>query len=101
REERPLLAGLSGLLKTAQLENSLLTGQFILVAPETTPEDLATLLQNEKSRGLDVLIRYKDGARQVLRWEQVAAATETAPIIFRDYGVYLITGGLGGLGLVF
>ena len=40
-QEQALLAGLSGLLKTAALENPRLTGQLILVPAQTTAEELA------------------------------------------------------------
>ncbi|MBV9492689.1 MAG: SDR family NAD(P)-dependent oxidoreductase, partial [Acidobacteria bacterium] len=89
-------AGISGLLKTAALENSRLTGQLILVPSNTSREELDAVLQNEKQRGLDAVVRYQNGARQVQRWERVA--TSAAPIAFKDGGVYLITGGTGGLG---
>ncbi len=101
RQEQALLAGLSGLLKTAALENPRLIGQLILVPADLTTEELARHLQEEKSRGLDPLIRYQQGARQVLRWEEIAADREKPPIAFKESGVYLITGGLGGLGLLF
>src|SRR6267143_88260 len=100
-QEQVLLAGLSGLLKTAALENPQFMGQLILATPEITTEELATHLQEEKGRGLDPLIKYEQGARQVLRWQEVEAEAEKAPIGFKDDGVYLITGGLGGLGLLF
>src|SRR6266850_2019094 len=100
-QEQVLLAGLSGLLKTAAQENPQFIGQLILATPEITTEQLATHLQEEKSRGLDPLIKYEHGARQVLRWQEVEADPEKAPIAFKDDGAYLITGGLGGLGLLF
>jgi polyketide synthase PksN len=98
--DRALFAGLSALLKTAALENPRLTGQFLLLPPDTTAAQLAERLQNEKRRGNDPLVRFEGGARQVLRWQEVAAAPDARPA-FRDHGVYLITGGMGGLGLIF
>ncbi|HEY8460563.1 MAG TPA: type I polyketide synthase, partial [Blastocatellia bacterium] len=54
------------------------------------------------SRPLDTLIRRDgQGGRQVLCWEVVPPDPEPAPVAFKDSGVYLITGGLGGLGLLF
>src|SRR5207244_11886393 len=43
------------------------------------------------------LVRYADGGRQVVRWDVVAPA-EPSPCAFLDDGVYLLTGGLGGVG---
>ncbi|MBZ5526229.1 MAG: SDR family NAD(P)-dependent oxidoreductase [Acidobacteriia bacterium] len=99
--EQVLLAGLSGLLKTSALENPRLIGQLILVPPEITTEELARQLQAEKASGPAPLIRYEQGVRQVLRWQEVRAEPENPPMVFKDHGVYLITGGLGGLGLLF
>src|SRR5213594_535681 len=101
-QEQALLAGLSGLLKTAALENPQFIGQLILAPALTTDDELAKWLQAEQPRPLDTLIRYDEhGGRHVSRWEVVPEDPETPPIAFKDDGVYLITGGLGGLGVVF
>jgi acyl transferase domain-containing protein/enoyl-CoA hydratase/carnithine racemase/acyl carrier protein len=100
-QERAVLAGLSGLLKTAALENPLFAGQLVLVPADVTAEDLGRYLEEEKSRGLDPLVRYERGVRQVFRWQEVQPHAEKTPVAFKDDGVYLITGGLGGLGLLF
>ncbi len=99
--EQAVLAGLWGLLKTAVLENPQLVGQLLVVSPEVTTEELTRQLQAEMQQPLDRLVRYEQGVRQVLRWEEVSAQPEKPPVAFQDQGVYLITGGLGGLGLVF
>ncbi|HYI08885.1 MAG TPA: SDR family NAD(P)-dependent oxidoreductase, partial [Thermoanaerobaculia bacterium] len=99
--EHPLFAGLSGLLKTAALENPQFIGQLILVPADTTAQDLERYLNREKSRGLDPLVKYHHGVRRVLRWQEVVVEPGEPPVAFKDQGVYLITGGLGGLGLVF
>src|SRR5262249_25511031 len=96
--EQAVIAGLSGLLKTAQLENPQIVGQVILVAAATSTEELARHLQAEKTRAAtvkDELIRYEKGVRQVLRWQEVPADGEQSPIAFKEKGVYLVTGGLG------
>ena len=100
-EEQVLFAGLTGLLKTAALENPQLTGQLILVPVDVRAEELARQLQEEKPRGRDPLIKYEQGARQVLRWQDVPADRGKPPNAFHEQGVYLITGGLGGLGVLF
>ncbi|HYK00423.1 MAG TPA: SDR family NAD(P)-dependent oxidoreductase [Thermoanaerobaculia bacterium] len=97
-EEQTILAGLSALLKTAQLENPRLIGQVILVPPGVTAVELGRHLQ---SSGLDSIVRYADGARQVLRWEEVTLDREDPSTPLNARGVYLITGGLGGLGTLF
>ena len=101
-EETVLLAGLTGLLKTAGLENPQLLGQVILVPSDITTEELGRHLEQEKRvGGEDGLIRYEAGERQVLSWQEVAEEEEKMPTVFQDQGAYLITGGLGGLGVVF
>ena len=100
-EQGVLSAGLTGLLKTAGLENPQLIGQVILVPSGITTEELGLHLEQEKRIGEDGLIRYEAGQRQVLGWQEVAEDQPKIPMVFRDQGVYLITGGLGGLGVVF
>src|SRR5712671_998131 len=99
--EQVLLAGLWGMLKTATLENPQLIGQLVLVAGDASSEELSRQLHAEMQQPSDRLVRYEKGVRQVLLWEEVSAQGEKAPIAFKDQGVYLITGGLGGLGLLF
>jgi acyl transferase domain-containing protein/acyl carrier protein/NADP-dependent 3-hydroxy acid dehydrogenase YdfG len=105
-QEQAIFAGLSGLLKTAALENPQFMGQLILVPASITTGELTRCLLEEKTGGMDStimdpLIRYDQGARQVLRWQEVPANPEKPGIVFKDNGVYLITGGLGGLGVLF
>ena len=101
-EEGTLLAGLSGLLKTAAQENPRFVGQIILVHPETAAEDLGRYLRDEKTQHPDALVRYgADGTRQVARWQEILDDGTTPPVALRDDGVYLITGGRGGLGVLF
>ncbi|HZI56809.1 MAG TPA: hypothetical protein VFF39_08540, partial [Verrucomicrobiae bacterium] len=95
-----LLTGLAGLLKTAAMENPQLTGQLILVPGDIGVEALAWRLQEEKATR-DTLIRYEQGVRQVLCWQEVSASMESPSMAFKDYGVYMITGGLGSLGSLF
>src|SRR5260370_25765104 len=80
--EQTVLAGLLGLLKTASLENPSLIGQILLVPPSTTTSELARQLQDEKTCGQDTLIKYREGARQVLRWQEVGEDPETSPTAF-------------------
>src|SRR5260370_1089399 len=99
--EQILLTGLLGLLKTGGLENPQLTGQLILIPADIGVKDLVRRLQEAKTVAQDTVIRYEHGVRQVLRWLEVPANAQTLPGTFEDHGVYLITGGLGGLGLLF
>lgn len=99
--EQQLFSGLSGLLKTAQLENSKLIGQLIEVEPEENSEEIIEkLLQNSQSP-LDNWIRYREGKRWIPSLNTLEVSQEVSGIPWRDNGIYLITGGAGGLGLIF
>jgi polyketide synthase PksL len=106
QQEQILFAGLGGLLRTAALENPKLICQLVLTSQQTTAEELAAQLQAEPAAGLDSLlkgaaIRYGHGVRRVLGWEEVTAEVAKPALVWQEQGAYLITGGLGGLGLVF
>ncbi|MES2263777.1 MAG: ACP S-malonyltransferase [Pseudomonadota bacterium] len=95
-----MLAALAGLLKTASLENPQLAGQLIRIDAGTGAEQLAQILQAELASGA-AEVRYQDGERWVGGWEELAPSTQAAPAPWQERGVYLITGGAGGLGLIF
>ena len=98
--ERQLFSGLSGLLKTAQLENSKIIGQIIEVKAEALSQEIIEiLLENSQSPG-DNHIRYQGNKRWICGWSQVEVSEEIRPL-WKDHGIYLITGGAGGLGLIF
>ena len=97
--EGALLRGLGGMLLSAAQENPKLRGQLIGVEADLGSEALAALLQAEAGSGAGA-VRYVGGERQALRLEEVACPSAAA-LPWRDGGVYLITGGAGGLGLLF
>lgn len=94
-----LFAGLSGMLMTASQENPQLVGQVILSSANVRTGELADQLLHEKAHLRDPLVRYADGKRYARAWEPVACTPGGVP--FKEDGVYLITGGLGGLGRLF
>ncbi|NOU17183.1 MAG: SDR family NAD(P)-dependent oxidoreductase [Bacteroidales bacterium] len=100
-QKESFFAGLSGLIKTAALENPQLIGQIILTEPQILAEDLVMQLKQDQTRPHDTIIKYEQGIRQVLRLEEILIGQDKPVIAFKDQGVYLITGGLGGLGLLF
>ncbi|MCP5006300.1 MAG: SDR family NAD(P)-dependent oxidoreductase, partial [Planctomycetes bacterium] len=99
--EQSLFAGISGLLKTAALENPKLVGQIIQVDPLETRDGLTRKLEENKNAPNDAIIKYEGGKRVVLTWEELTGTDEKPDTTFKDQGVYLITGGLGGLGGLF
>ncbi|CAM2011292.1 SDR family NAD(P)-dependent oxidoreductase [Acanthopleuribacter pedis] len=91
------LGGLGAMLKTARLEQPRLCVQIIEVPADTT--NLAQKVHACSRVPEETDIRYGDGSRALGFWEEIPA--EPAPAPWREGGVYLITGGLGGLGLLF
>ncbi|NOT89843.1 MAG: SDR family NAD(P)-dependent oxidoreductase [Lysobacter sp.] len=109
--------GLEALLRTAMEENPALSARFVRVPADIEPAQLLQSLQRESassgeqaSSGQDVAVRYRrDGKqleREASRWRLLAKAGSDdaalhAPVIFKEGGCYLITGGAGGIGLQF
>ena len=99
--ERHLFSGFSGLLKTAQLENPRLIGQLIEVEPGKGSEEIIEILKENSRSPIDNHVRYQNGKRLLAGGSEVEAFQETMKIPWKEQGVYLITGGAGGLGLIF
>ncbi|OMG71007.1 hypothetical protein BW685_23380, partial [Burkholderia ubonensis] len=90
-----LSAALDGALRSARLEYPRFVGQVIEVDADDADRLAAVLLENIRHPD-DQRIRYVGGERQVLGWRELTADRPQVP--WKDGGVYLITGGLGGLG---
>ena len=93
--------GLSSLLKTAALENPRITGQIIQVDSTQSLESVARTLKENLAQPDDAMIKYENQRRWVLRREERNPVEELTVSNFKEGGVYLITGGLGALGLLF
>ncbi|AJQ25406.1 SDR family NAD(P)-dependent oxidoreductase [Pelosinus fermentans] len=100
--EGQLFTGLSGLLKTAQLENPKIIGQMIEIEAEgLLKEEIIEILEKNSQSFVDKHVRYQGGKRWVNSWKEVVVSEEEVGIPWKDNGIYLITGGAGGLGLIF
>nr|QZA73306.1 type I polyketide synthase [Streptomyces sp.] len=99
--EASLWTGLAAVLRSAGLENPRLLGQMVLVDPQDGPERAASRVTAERAALADFGVRYLGGLRQVLKWREEDVDRRTAVTPWKDGGVYLITGGAGGLGTVF
>ncbi|MDR0927074.1 MAG: acyltransferase domain-containing protein [Ignavibacteria bacterium] len=74
----------------------------ISISIDNTESLAKQLIAETQFRNDDRLIAYRKNGRWTEDYEQVIyPATEFPPHIFKDDGVYLITGGTGGLGLEF
>ncbi|MGG7575115.1 SDR family NAD(P)-dependent oxidoreductase [Streptomyces sirii] len=94
-----VLAGLGGLLRTARMEHPRLLTQLVETA---TPIDTATLcarLRQDAASPDDEAVRYSGGQRRVPQWTAIEDTRPVRP--WKAGGVYLLTGGAGGLGALF
>jgi acyl transferase domain-containing protein/methionyl-tRNA formyltransferase/acyl carrier protein len=95
-----VFAALSGLLKSAQLEHPRLVCQVMAVEGDGSARELIGRLQENARLVEDRQVRYQGGKRWVA---SLAAATapEVENLPWKTRGVYWLTGGAGGLGLLF
>ncbi|WP_313918649.1 type I polyketide synthase [Tahibacter sp.] len=94
---------LSGLLKSAQRENPQFVGQVIGLPAAADEAALCKALEENRVAGAwsAAEIRYESGERQVCALEELPAARDAAVSMpWKADGVYLVTGGGGGLGLL-
>ncbi|WP_186078377.1 beta-ketoacyl synthase N-terminal-like domain-containing protein, partial [Burkholderia gladioli] len=95
--------GLAGLLKTAREENPRISAQLIEIDGLASIEALSRTLDAEAYGEAAEIHHAGDGRRLDLDWQPLAeterVAADASP--WRDGGVYLITGGAGGLGRLF
>ncbi|WP_377691920.1 SDR family NAD(P)-dependent oxidoreductase [Paraburkholderia humisilvae] len=102
-ERNPLYAGLAGLVRSARVEQPNLIAQLVLVDEAADEAALAQRLRDCRTVPGEAVFRYERAQASVARWRDVAGelARSGVPIALRECGVYLIVGGLGGLGLIF
>lgn len=92
---------LIALLKTVTLENPNITIQMIETQSYLTNAQIITQLQ-ENQYSADQQIRYESQQRYIQSdYEQIIIPTKTTHSPWKNGGVYLITGGTGGLGMIF
>ncbi|WP_189227099.1 SDR family oxidoreductase, partial [Saccharothrix coeruleofusca] len=88
-------SGLLGLLRTAAQEDPGLRGQLIEFTHDPSDDELAAVLAAEAG-GDREHVRYTPVGREVPHWEP--AAPGRAEPVWRAGGVYLVSGGAGGIG---
>jgi NAD(P)-dependent dehydrogenase (short-subunit alcohol dehydrogenase family)/acyl carrier protein len=93
-------SALWGLGRVAALEHAELWGGLIDLDPASREDEAETLCAELVQAGREDHLAFRGGARYVARLVQSKAAQAPAqPLTFSDKGSFLITGGLGGLGL--
>ncbi|MEV6669058.1 SDR family NAD(P)-dependent oxidoreductase [Streptomyces sp. NPDC051162] len=95
----PWLSGLSGMLRTARMEHPKLLTQWIELDDAPRPAELAERLRRDGADADEEAVRHRGGRRQVSHWREITTPAPALP--WRDGGVYLLTGGAGGLGALF
>lgn len=103
-EDKEVFRGLAGLLKTAQLENSKLLFQMIELSENSSTEDDIVYALEENTPNLnDKEVKYERGVRYVKKLKEVSliADEQREKLPWKEGGVYLLTGGAGGLGMIF
>lgn len=99
-EDKLLLSALSALLKTAHKEHSKFVGQLIQVEKDESLDSIILKIKENIFNINNKEVRYKNGKRLVCKWNELDSLVNTKSP-WRDSGVYLITGGAGGLGQIF
>jgi acyl transferase domain-containing protein/acyl carrier protein/SAM-dependent methyltransferase len=96
-----LLDGLTGLIRTARLEDPSRQIQCVALEPEAfqTRAAFAAALRGAAERADCVALRHHGAGLETRTWQEVPDTAQAIP--WKDGGVYLITGGAGGLGLLF
>ncbi|MDQ0059024.1 SDR family NAD(P)-dependent oxidoreductase [Paenibacillus harenae] len=96
----PHHAAVSGFARAVRLEQPNLLLKAVEVPSMLQPAVLASIVGREAASG-DVEVRYADGGlRYAKRFIPVQPDRETE-VPYRQNGVYLLTGGAGGLGMLF
>lgn len=96
-----VLSSLAALLKTASMESINIIAQTIEVDSDVTKEELKKILLENEASGKGGVIQYRDSVRYENELEEINENKLEQGTPWREGGVYLITGGCGGLGLIF
>ncbi len=97
--DSPMQHALVPLLKTAQLEDPRFMGQLLELDGSAGPAAWAAQV-HESAASFDHQVSYRQGRRRVMATREIEPRPLPAAHAWRDGGVYLLTGGGGGLGLL-
>ncbi|HEY9164081.1 MAG TPA: SDR family NAD(P)-dependent oxidoreductase, partial [Magnetovibrio sp.] len=95
-----LHAALAALAGSLMQEAAPMRAQAIALTTDLDADVLVEKLRQDAT-SLDSVIRDDVGGRAVRGIDEVALRTATATNVWRDGGIYLISGGMGGLGRIF
>lgn len=91
-----------GIARVMSQENAAIRAKCVDIDFQGDAETAATVLAAECEYGFsDAVVAYRSRERWVESWERLEGSPHQQETLIRDGGVYLITGGLGFLGLRF
>lgn len=98
-----LYGAISGILRTAHIENPSVFGKVIHVDQTLSSMELSKISQAEQKVLDQDLVIYKGNQRYIERLETIVPneVQEENDYPWRNQGVYIITGGAGGIGRIF
>ena len=100
--EALLTSGLGAMLKTAALENPALSAQLVIVEAAVSLQQLAGQLTHASAQSHISPIQCRAEEWRPLEWKTLPNWTDgNVEHPYKEDGVYVITGGLGGLGSLF
>jgi polyketide synthase PksN len=101
QREGHLYTALAGLVRTARIEQPRLLAQLIEVSPQADSASVVAALKECTRRPEESHLRFDAGHCKVRTWQEEAPLSGPPMKPWKDGGVYLLTGGATGLGLIF
>ena len=98
--ELPLSGLVKGFAKAVHLEQPNYRYQVVYLSSNINETTWIETITNELTSSSDQVIRYEADKRYKQVFQPLINLNST-PLLWREGGIYLITGGLGGLGLIF
>lgn len=97
----PAVCAVQGIAKTMVIENPAYKYQVLHL--DTKAEDAGDIIRKELCSSSDAAeIRYQKGKRYEKEIEEfILPVSKAGKLLIREHGTYIITGGAGGLGLIF
>lgn len=96
-ESRVEQVALEGLFKTIELEQPELACKVVVTDGTVA---VNTILEKEFAVAFDaVIVRYQEGKRSILGYKEANIKPNKEAFVWKEDGVYVLTGGAGGIGL--
>lgn len=100
--ESALFSGLSGILKTARQENPAFNWSLVELEESVSASVLSGYLNENAQDNKELHVKYQNQKRYTRTLKEIESPlSENQAAPWKNGGVYLITGGLGGLGRIF